>query len=72
MFFVLALIEDSWQPFFLCDSFELAPTLTGLKAVNSAAPLVVLQEGGREYFCAVAEFAYGYFAFQNNRNSGSV
>jgi hypothetical protein len=64
MFLVLAFIEDSWQPFFLCDSFELAPTLTGVEAVNSTAPLVVLQEGGREYFCAVAEFANGYFPFQ--------
>jgi hypothetical protein len=64
MFLVLALIEDSWQPFFLCNSFELAPTLTGVEAVDSAAPMVVLQEGGREYFCAVAEFADGYFAFQ--------
>ena len=72
MLLVLALIEYSRKSFFLCNGFELTPTLTGLQTVNSAAPLVVLQEGRREYFGAVAKFANGCVAFQKDTDLGNV
>lgn len=56
----LSLIEDARNPFLLRDSFQVTPTLAGLKYINPTAPLIVLDELRRCGSVAATHRSNGY------------